>query len=80
MLSIVDPLLSLNPPLVILIFRTYALYNRNKYVLSGLVAWGLTLVAVSALELQPIPLSDAPLGHASRYECQNHTRYLRRTV
>ncbi|KAI1794503.1 hypothetical protein LXA43DRAFT_995301 [Ganoderma leucocontextum] len=34
---------------LILIFRTYALYNRNKYVMMGLVALGLALVAATLI-------------------------------
>ena len=32
---------------VLLIVRTYALFNRNKRVLAGLVTWSLALVIVS---------------------------------
>ena len=33
--------------LVLLIVRTYALFNRNKRVLAGLIIWSLALVIVS---------------------------------
>ncbi|PIL24131.1 hypothetical protein GSI_13883 [Ganoderma sinense ZZ0214-1] len=60
---------------LILIFRTYALYNRNKYMMIGLVTLGLALVAATLIAGNvntTIFTSDAQYDEPSAVGC-NHS-------